>query len=64
MKQKKTCPGGQVLKLWLAAADSLGIKMPVGHSLALERHFVCSRLLIVEPAQQILLHDTNQRATD
>ena len=28
--------------------------MPAGHSLALELHFVCSRLLIVEPVQQIV----------
>ena len=28
--------------------------MPAGHSLALELHFVCSRLLIVEPMQQIV----------
>ena len=28
--------------------------MPAGHSLALELHFVGSRLLIVEPVQQIV----------
>ena len=30
-------------------ADSLGIKMPAGHSLTLKLHFIRFRLLIVEP---------------
>lgn len=34
---------------WRIQKDSLGIKIPAGHSLALELHFICSRLLIVEP---------------
>ena len=33
--------------------DSLGIKIPAGHSLDLELHFICSRLLIVKPSVRV-----------